>query len=127
MTNPFEYYNKEYVYYEKKDNNKIPEIIMKYRLITSKQCHGCLKLKMSSYDINITNIYNSRSLQIPENFIDDECNIKDEYKFIIKDGITPDNLPDWFSIWTNYYNFQCHKNSQFQETYIPISFKVVLK
>ena len=126
MTNPFEYYNKEYFYYERENNNKIPEIIMQYRLVTSKHCLSCLKLTMT-YNVDVTNIFNSRSLQIPENFIDEECNLKDEYKFIMKEGITPDKLPNWFAIWTNYYNCQCHENSRYEETYIPISFKVILK
>ena len=116
MSNPFEYYNKEVVYYEKKSNNKIPQIIMKYKL----------KRLYRDNTFTISDIYNSRFLQIPEDFIDDECNIKDEYKFIINEEITPENLPNWFLTWTNHYNDEINRKAFIQETFIPDSFTLVL-
>jgi len=122
MSNPFEYYNKEPCHNNIIYNKKVPQIIMKYRLIVSKYCHSCLK---TNYTFNISTIFNSRTLQIPEIYIDKECNIKDEYKFIINEEITSDNLSDWFNIWTNYYDCNCHEGANIQETYIPISFKLI--
>ena len=116
MSNPFEYYNKEVVYYERKDNKKIPQIIMKYKL----------KRSYRNNTFTISDIYNSRFLHIPEDFIDDECNIKDEYKFIINEEITPENLPNWFLTWTNNYNDETNKEAFIQETFIPDSFTLVL-
>ena len=125
MPNPFEYYNKEYRFYEKKNNKKIPQIIMKYRLITPNYCNVCSKLN-PNFRIKISNIYNTPTLQIPETFIDDNCDIKDEYRFIINKGITPENLPEWFSIWTDNYQSICHDGAYYQETFIPISFTLKL-
>lgn len=116
MSNPFEYYNIIDVYYEKKSNKKIPQIIMKYKL----------KRLYRDNTFTVSDIYNSRNLQIPEYFIDDDCYIKDEYKFIINEEITPENLPEWFLTWTNHYNDEINREAFIQETFIPVSFKLVL-
>lgn len=125
MSNPFQYYNKEYRSYERKSNKKIPQIIMKYRLVTFNHCETCLKLN-PNFRIIISNIYNTPLLQIPEKFIDDECDIKNEYRFITNKGITPENLPEWFSTWTDNFQSLCHDGAYYQETYIPISFTLKL-
>ena len=118
MSNPFDYHRgigDSYCFYIQGK----PCIIMNYRIIEINHC-------CSKGDYETTNI-SSCHLQLPEEILDNEGEIKDEFKFIIDKNITPNNLPEWFNTWTINYKTKCKncycEGNFDQEMYIPISFE----
>jgi hypothetical protein len=117
-TNPFDYHRGKGDSYCLYLHGK-PCIIMKYRIIELLHC--CSKGTINDTDMNTCH------LQLPEEILDNESEIKNEFKFIINETITIKKLPEWFNIWTVKYKTKCQncycEGNHDEEIYIPISFE----
>ena len=116
--NPFDYHRgkgESYCFYL----HGKPCVIMNYRIIESLHC--CYK-----GETNSTNIFRCH-IQLPKEILDNDGEIKKEYKFIIDQNITNKNLPKWFITWNVKYKTKCEncycEGKYDQEIYIPISFE----
>lgn len=118
-TNPFSYhrgYDDSYCFYLYGK----PCLHMKYRILNY---HACV-----NNDITSTHVYTCH-LQLPDEILNEDCEIIDEYKFIITEKITIYNLPKWFLTWKVDHPTTCDDQScegkSDQEIYIPLSLEYV--
>ena len=122
MSNPFNYYNIKS--YKVNFNGDSKCILMKFRIIKpyhTGYCSDCeWEGKIDEYE---------EFLPIPNYMININGDLNEEFKFITN-GISEDNLPDWFGDWS-YRLDDCDGNSGVcgyhgkEIVYIPLSFTYV--
>ena len=129
MPNPFSIYHFPQI--NDYDEN-IPDIkkgseciLLEYREITPTHTGHCSDSEWTE-KISINTVY----IPIPKYMYNDNNKIKEEFKFIMDNDISEDNLPDWFEEWdekirncngSGYCGYYSKKI-----VYIPLSYTYIL-